>query len=133
MTPSARRPDKKNPKRTCKMVDFTVPADHRVELKESEKKDNYLDLARELKKKTVENESDDDIDCNWCSWYIHQRIGKRTEKFSNKRTSGDHPNYSIIEIGQNTEKSPRDFGRLAVTKISVKDHQLTLMWKSLKE
>ena len=27
----------------------------------------------------------------------------------NKRTSGDHPNYSIVEIGQNTEKSPGDF------------------------
>ena len=32
------------------MVDFAVPADHRVKLKENEKKDKYLDLARELKK-----------------------------------------------------------------------------------
>ena len=31
------------------MVDFAVPADHRIILKESEKKDKYLDLARELK------------------------------------------------------------------------------------
>ena len=38
-------------KRTCKIVDFPVPADHRIKLKECEKKDNYLDLARELKKK----------------------------------------------------------------------------------
>ena len=51
---SARRPDliiiniKKN--RTCKIVDFAVPTDHRIKLKESEKKDKYLDLARELKK-----------------------------------------------------------------------------------
>ena len=37
-------------KRTCKIVDFTIPADHRIKLKESEKKDKYLDLARELKK-----------------------------------------------------------------------------------
>ena len=37
-------------KRICKIVDFTVPADHRINLKESEKKDKYLDLARELKK-----------------------------------------------------------------------------------
>ena len=34
---------------TCRIVDFTVTADHRVKLKESEKKDKYLDLARELK------------------------------------------------------------------------------------
>ena len=32
------------------MVDFAVPADHRIKLKECEKKDKYLDLARELKK-----------------------------------------------------------------------------------
>ena len=40
--------NKKN--RICKIVDFTVPADHRINLKENEKKDKYLDLARELKK-----------------------------------------------------------------------------------
>ena len=30
-------------------MDFAVPADHRVKLKESEKKDKYLVLARELR------------------------------------------------------------------------------------
>ena len=37
-------------KKICKIVDFAVPADHRIKLKECEKKDKYLDLARELKK-----------------------------------------------------------------------------------
>ena len=37
-------------KRTCKIVNFAVPADHRIKLKECEKKDKYLDLVRELKK-----------------------------------------------------------------------------------
>ena len=37
-------------KRICKIVDFAVPVDQRINLKESEKKDKYLDLARELKK-----------------------------------------------------------------------------------
>ena len=50
----ARRPDliiiNKKKKRTCKIVDFAVPDDYRVKLKECEKKDKYLDLARELKK-----------------------------------------------------------------------------------
>ena len=32
-------------------MDFAVSADHRVKLKESEKKNKYLNLARELKKK----------------------------------------------------------------------------------
>ena len=42
-------------------------------------------------------------------------------------------NDSIIEDGQNTEKSPRDLRRLAVTESPVKNHHLTLMWKTLKE
>ena len=37
-------------KRICKIVVFAVPADHKIHLKEGEKKDKYLDLAREFKK-----------------------------------------------------------------------------------
>ena len=51
---SARRPDliiiNKKKKGICKIVDFAVPTDHRTKLKECEKKDKYIDLARELKK-----------------------------------------------------------------------------------
>ena len=36
--------------RICKIVDFAVPADHRIKLKECEKKDKYLDLKRKLQK-----------------------------------------------------------------------------------
>ena len=52
-----RRPDliiinnnKKKKRELAKIVDFAVPADHRIKLKECAKKDKYLDLARELKK-----------------------------------------------------------------------------------
>ena len=38
----------KKKKRTCWIVDFVIPADHRVKLKEIEKNGKYLDLAREL-------------------------------------------------------------------------------------
>ena len=31
-------------------MNFGVPADHRVKIKESKKRDKYLDLARELRK-----------------------------------------------------------------------------------
>ena len=37
-------------------------------------------------------------------------------------TSGDHPNWYIIENGQNTEKSPGDLRRPAVTQSPMKDH-----------
>ena len=41
---------KKKKKRICKIVDFAVPADHRIKLKECEKEDKYLGLAWELKR-----------------------------------------------------------------------------------
>ena len=65
--------------------------------------------------------------CDWCSLYSFQRIGQRTRGLGNKRTSGDHPSYSITEIGQNTKKSPGDLRRHGVTQTLVKDHQLRLM------
>ena len=66
---SARRRDliiinKKKRKKICKIVVFTVPADHRIKLKECEKIDKYLDLARELKKKTTEHEGDIYTNCD---------------------------------------------------------------------
>ena len=45
-------------KRSCKVADFVVPADRRIKLKECKKKNKYLDLARKLKKKTMEHEGD---------------------------------------------------------------------------
>ena len=42
-------------------------------------------------------------------------------------------NYCIIEIGQNTEKIPGDLKRLVITQTSVKDCQLILVGKILKE
>ena len=91
-------------KRSCWNVDFIVPADHWIKLKESEKKYKYQDLAWEFKK-TVKHERDDYTNCNGCSWYSHQRINKVTVGLGNEKTSGDNPNNSIIQIGQNTEKS----------------------------
>ena len=81
-------------------------------------------------KKTMEYESNGDINCNWGAYY--QRFVRGTGGPGNKRTSGDHPNYNIIKMDQNTEKSPGDLGRLAVTQTPGKDHQLSLMWKTSK-
>ena len=93
---------------------------HRVKLKESEKRNEYLDLARKLKKKY-----------NWYAWNNLQRLGKETGRLGNKKTSGDHSDYSIIKIGQNTEKSPGDLRRL-VTQTPVKNHSPTMVRKTLK-
>ena len=54
----------KKKKRICKFFNFAVPADHWIKLKECEKKDKYIDLAKELKK-TTEHVSDDCTNCDW--------------------------------------------------------------------
>ena len=59
--------NKQNKKRTCKIVDFAVPADHRLKLKEYKKKDKYRDLAWE-QKKTMGHAGDNYTYCNWCVW-----------------------------------------------------------------
>ena len=71
--------------------------------------------------KTEEHESNDNINCNWCSWYCHQGISIRTRRLGNNRTSGDHPNSCVIEIDQNTEKSPGELRRHFVTQTPVRN------------
>ena len=84
-------------KRTCRIVDFAVPADHRVK--------KCVDAVRKLK--TVEHEIYSDIYCNWCSWYSHQTGG-----LGNNRTSKNHPIYSNVKIGKKIENSAEDLWRL---------------------
>ena len=80
----------------------------------------------------MKQESDGDTNCNWCTRYNHQSIGTGTGGLGNKRTSGEHLNYSIIEIDQNTEGSPGDLRRLVVSQTPVENHQLTLVRKTPK-
>ena len=51
----------------------------------------------------MELESDIDTNYTWRVWHNHQRDGTGTERLRNKWTSGDHPNYWIVEIGQNVK------------------------------
>ena len=74
----------------------------------------------------MEHVSDGNITCNWRALYSLERIDAGTGGLENKWTSEDHPNYIIVKIGQNTEKSPGNSSRFAVTQTPVKDHQLTL-------
>ena len=45
-------------------MDFAVPVDHRVKIKESEKKD----------------EGDGNTNCNWCTWNGPQKLGKKLKQ-----------------------------------------------------
>ena len=48
------------------------------------------------------------------------KYNKGTGGLGNKKTRGDHPNDSIIKIGQNTKKSPGDLRLLSVTQTPTK-------------
>ena len=78
-------------------------------------------------KKTEGHERDNFTNHDWCFSYSHQRIIKGIGGLEHKRTRRDPPSYYIIENSHNTEKSPGDLAKLAVTQTPVKDHQLTLM------
>ena len=51
---------KKKKKKEREFAKFAVPDDHRIKMKEYEKKNKYLDLARELKKYET------------CRWLLYQ-------------------------------------------------------------
>ena len=80
----------------------------------------------------MKHKSDGDTNCNWRARYSHQKIATGTGGLGNKRTSGYHPNYSIVEMGQNTKTSCGNLRRLAVSQTPVKNHQLMLVWKTPK-
>ena len=79
----------------------------------------------------MEHEGNNYTNSDWCSWCSRQMIIKGTGGLGSWWMSGDYPNYNIFENGQNTEKSPGDLRRLAVTQTPVKDHQQTLVGKTL--
>ena len=74
----------------------------------------------------MEHEGDDYTNGDWCFWYRHQRIIKGSTELEDWRMSGVHPNYSIIENCQNTEKSLGDLGRFAVTQTSVNNNIMSI-------
>ena len=94
---SQQQQQRKQQEKEKRIVDFAVPADHRVKLKEIELR-GCLYLARQPKK-TVEHESDGDTNCKWRTWYSHQRIGTWTWKLeeeyraSKLRQCWDQPKY----------------------------------------
>ena len=65
------------------------------------------------------NNNNNNNDCSLITWNNPQKIGNETGRLRNQRTSIDHPDYSIITISQNTEKSPGDLKRFAVIQTSV--------------
>ena len=91
---------KQNKTRSWRIEDFAAPSDYRIKLMENEI------LLKNWK--GMEHEGDGNTNCNWRTRFSQQRLDTRTGGLGNKRMSGDHPNYYIVEIDQNTKKSLGD-------------------------
>ena len=78
----------------------------------------------------MEYEDDGNTNCNWHTWDGPQRFGKGTGRVGNQRKNQDHP---IVEISPNTQNSPGDLRRLAVTQTPEKTHQLMVVGKACRK
>ena len=68
----------------------------------------------------MEYERDGDTDFNKYTRNNPKRHGKGTGTLVKKQTSENHPNFSIIKINENTEKSPGAMWKLAVAQTRYK-------------
>ena len=120
---------KKKEKRNWRIVNFAVPDDRRVKIKENKKRKKYLHLTLKQQWKmemTI-------IATVIGTFGRSLKATKGDGKAGNRRTNWDHPDNSVVGIDRNKEKNSRDLRRLAVTQTPVKDHQLWLMWKTRNE
>ena len=112
-------------------MDFTVPAEHWVKLKENEKGDKYLDLYKTIEKLWNIKVMVIPIVTGALDTFTKGLI-QRLEDLEISGQVETIQTPAFIQISQNTEESPGDLRRLAVTQIPVWNHQLTLMWKTRK-
>ena len=84
-----------------------------------------------ITKNAIAHEVDGDINNNWNARNNPLRISKGTGRHINQRTSVDYPDYNIIKINQNNEKSPGSLSSLALTQPPWrKTQQLMLVGKN---
>ena len=67
-------------------MDFSVPTNHRVKIKESQNIDKYLDLAMQGE------------DNCWSPWNSTQRFGKDTGGTGDQRKNQDYPDHRSVKI-----------------------------------
>ena len=56
----------------------------------------------------MEHEGDGDTNYNWSTWNDPKNLGKGSGELRKGKMSRDYFNYILIEVSQNTEKSPGD-------------------------
>ena len=111
-----------------KLAKMTRPSYSQQKLREYAKLRTLLGNLKKRKKnisiwtllgywKTVEHEKNGYTNCNCNFSYSHQRIGTGIGGHGKERTKRDYPNFSTINIEQNTEMSPEIWGELLSIKL----------------
>ena len=119
-------------KRICHLVDYIIPVDHRVKIRENEKRDKYLDFARELnvlwnmRVMVIPNIVD-------APGTVPKSLEKRLVKLEIRVRINTIQTAALL-------KSPRILRRVLDTwrdllslRLQLKDHQLMVEWKTYKE
>ena len=117
--------------RTCRIMDFAVPADHWVKLKECEKRDKNLNLARELKKQR-----------NMKVMIIPIVIGALgtvtkglVQGLEDLKITGGMETIqttALLRLARIWKRVLETWGDLLSLKLQWKNYQLTLIWKLLR-
>ena len=111
-----------NDKENYQKVDFAIQANHRRKLTEGKKWNKYLNLAGELNKLWNMKVTAISVVIG-----VLGTVTKRLVQDSEIRWRQDIIQTTLLSISQNTEKSPGDLSRLAVTQIPAKIHELSLI------
>ena len=119
----ARPSDNEQKNQNLLFMDFAIPADHRLKIKESEKRDKYLDFARELKKLWNMNVTVILIVIGTLGMISKGLISALEEL--EIRGGIETIQTTVLRSARMKKKCSVDLRRLAVTRTPVKDHRVT--------
>ena len=116
----------KKKERIFRIVDLAVPAAHKEIINENEKGDKYSDLTRRLKKLKKHGVTMIPVEIGMLGT-DPKRLERRPEKVEIGGRIETNQTAALLRSAR--LQSPGDLMRLAVTRTSVKNHQLSLEWK----
>ena len=113
---------KKERKGTWWIVDFAVRLDHKIRLKETEKRDKLRYLEN------MKQEFNSDTNYKWCTWKIPKGLVKWREKLGIR----GHVETILTVALLKSAGIPRRVSDICCKSNSSINHQLSLAWKTLK-
>ena len=102
-------------------MNFAIPADYTVKIKENKKTDKYLNLVRELKKNR-ETGCDGNTNYNWYTWKDPQRLGKGLEELEIGGRAEIIPTTAVLRSARIMIRVLKTWGDLL---------SLRLQWKTI--